>query len=39
MLKLPDREELYDFCKSNLMNLYNDKYITNGFYKKTFTLL
>ena len=45
MMELPEREEehsflnnkkqeVYDFCESNLMNLYNDKYITNGFYEK-----
>ena len=28
------KQEVYDFCESNLMNLYNDKYITKGFYEK-----
>ena len=27
------KQEVYDFCESNLMNLYNDKYITNDFYE------
>ena len=45
MMELPEREEelsfltnkkqeVYDYCESNLMNLYHDKYITNGFYEK-----
>ena len=44
-MELPEREEehsfltnkkqeIYDFCESNLMNLYNDKYITKGFYEQ-----
>ena len=45
MMDLPEREEehsflnnkkqeVYAFCESKLANLYNDKYITNGFYEK-----
>ena len=45
MMELPEQEEehsflrnkiqeVYYFCESSLMNLYDDKYITNGFYEK-----
>ena len=45
MMELPEQEEehsflnskkqeVYDFCENNLINLYNDKYITKGFYEK-----
>ena len=45
MMELPEREEehsflnnkkqeVYDFCENNLMNLYNDKYIIKFLYEK-----